>query len=69
LARVVGVRDRTRLFEKPVVCLVLDRKEREAAVLIKLIAKTGEIKPVHQVFDIERSNAQRHGASFARKHP
>ena len=67
LARVVGMRDRPALLEQPVLGLVLDLVERQRAVLVELIAETGEIEPVHQVFDVEGGDAERHGCSNARR--
>ena len=59
--RVSSVRDVARLLEKPVFGLVVDREERQRAVLPELVAEAGKIEPVHQVFDIEGGKAQRHG--------
>ena len=67
LPHVVGMRDRAGLLEQPVFRLVLDREQRQRPVLMELVAKAGIIEPVHEVLDIERGDAQRHGATFARK--
>ena len=61
LARVVGMRDRPALLEQPVLGLILDLVERQRAVLVELVAETGEIEPVHQVFDVEGGDSERHG--------
>ena len=66
LARVVGVRHRPALLEQPVFGLVLDLVERQRAILVELIAETGEIEPVHQVFDVEGGNSERHSSLYAR---
>ena len=58
---VVGMRDRARLLQQLVFRLVLDVEEREAPVLVKLVAKAGIIEPVHQVLDVEGGEAKRHG--------
>ena len=64
LARVVGVRHRPCLLEQPVFGLVLDLVERQRAVLVELVAEAGEVEPVHQVFDVEGGNAERHGGDL-----
>ena len=61
LARVVGMRHRPALLEQPVLGLVLDLVERQRPILVELVAETGEIEPVHQVFDVEGGNSERHG--------
>jgi hypothetical protein len=54
--------DGARLFQCAVFRLALDLEQGQRPVLIELIAETGEIEPVHQVFDIEGGKAQRHGS-------
>ena len=61
LARVVGVGDRARLLEQPVFGLVLDAIERQRPILVELVAEAGEVEPVHQVFDVEGGDSERHG--------
>ena len=60
LARIVGERDRARHFQLAIFRFGADIVERQSAILVKLVAESREIEPVHQVFDIECSEAQRH---------
>ena len=64
LAHVVGMRDGPGLLEQPVLRLVLDLEQRQGPVLVELVAKTGIVEPVHQVLDVERGEAQRHGSDL-----
>ena len=64
LPRIVGMRHCPGLLQQPVLGFVLDLVERQRPILGELIAKPGKIEPVHQVFDVESGNPERHGAEL-----
>ena len=66
LAGVIRQRNGAGLFKRTVMRLVLDLIERERAIPAQIIAETGEIEPVHQVFDVECGKAEGHASTFNR---
>src|SRR5690606_31610826 len=53
--------DGASLLQKPVFGLIPDLEKRQSPILIELVAETGIIEPVHEIFDVERGEAKRHG--------